>query len=95
MANHAIDTLAAVEGGIDDVAVQLFDLILADEIGFRINAPFWRLIRHGHLRLVLEAGPKVFVYGAQHGVTTVGQLRRLVKSVSSSQQAAWEQADAA
>lgn len=91
----AIETLAATDGGVDDVAVQLFDLILEDEVGLRINAPFWRLIRHGHLRLVLEAGPKVFVYGAQHGITTLSQLRKLVKSVSSPQQAAWEQVDAA
>jgi len=91
---QSVDKLAAVQGGIDAVAVELFDLILADEIGFRINASFWRLIRHGHLRLVLEAGPKVFAYGARHGVRTLGQLRAVAKSVSSSRQAAWERTDA-
>lgn len=91
---QSIDKLAAVSGGIDAVAVQLFDLILADEIGFRINASFWRLVRHGHLRLVLEAGPKVFAYGARHGVRTLGQLRAVAKSASSSQKAAWERTDA-
>ena len=90
---HAIDKLAAAHGGIDAVAVELFDLILADEVDFRINASFWRLVRHGHLRLVLEAGPKVFAYGARHGVRTLGQLRAVAKSVSSSQQAAWERTD--
>lgn len=90
----AVETLAGVEGETDDVAVYLFDLILAGEVGFRIIAPFWRLIRHGHLRLVLDAGPKVIVYGAQHGVTTLGQLRALVRSVSSPRRASWEQADA-
>jgi hypothetical protein len=80
----AIDALAAVEGGIDDVAVRLFDLILAEEVGFRIIASFWRLIRHGHLRLVLDAGPKVIAYGAQHGIRTLGQLTAFVKQLRSS-----------
>jgi len=79
----AINALAAVEGGIDDVAVRLFDLILADEVGFRIIASFWRLIRHGHLRLVLDAGPKVVAYGAQHGIRTLGQLTSFVRQIRS------------
>lgn len=88
---EAIDALAAVEGGIDDVAVRLFDLILEGEVGFRIIASFWRLIRHGHLRLVLEAGPKVMAYGAQHGIRTLGQLTEFVRQIRSSTPMSCEQ----
>jgi len=82
--HEAIDALASVEGGIGDVAVRLFDLILEGEVGFRIIASFWRLIRHGHLRLVLEGGPKVVAYGAQHGIRTLGQLAAFVRQIRSS-----------
>ena len=78
----AVDELAAVSGAIDDVAVALFDLMLSDDpqrrVDFGIVAPFWTLVRHGHLRLVLEAGPKVLAYGAGHGILTLGQLRKFV-----------------
>ncbi len=81
----AIDDLAAVDGGIDGVAVALFDLMLSEDparrVGFRVLAPFWRLVRHGHLRLVLEAGPRVLAYGAGHGIRTLGQLRAFVATL--------------
>ena len=81
----AIDDLAAVDGGIDGVAVVLFDLMLSEDparrVGFRVLAPFWRLVRHSHLRLVLEAGPRVLAYGAGHGIRTLGQLRAFVATL--------------
>ena len=81
----AIDELAAVDGGIDGVAVVLFDLMLSEDparrVGFRVLAPFWRLVRHGHLRLLLEAGPRVLAYGAGHGIRTLGQLRAFVATL--------------
>lgn len=78
----AVESLAAVDGDIGDFAVALFTRILepraAERIGFRIVAPFSRLVRRGYLRLLLAAGPAVARFGAAHGVTTLGALRELV-----------------
>ncbi|MCB0162059.1 MAG: hypothetical protein KDD83_28175, partial [Caldilineaceae bacterium] len=82
------------EGGADAVAVTLFDLMLdpdpARHIDFRIVAPFTRLARHGHVRLLVTSGPKVLAYGATHGVYTLGQLRELVRTMRRHTPAPWE-----
>lgn len=89
----SVASLAAVSGGADDVAVSLFDLILSDDdtqgVGFRILAPFGTLVRHGHLRLVIESGPKTILYGMRHGILTVGQLRRFAERLRSAATGDW------
>ncbi len=88
----SIVELAAVKGDIGDVAVTLFDLILSDDpsrrVGFRVLAPFWRLARNGHLRLLLGGGPRVLAYGAAHGIGSVGQLRAFVATLRADDAAA-------
>ena len=90
----AIVALTGVKGGADAVAVTLFDLMLdpdpARHIDFRIVAPFARLARHGHVRLLVTSGPKVLAYGATHGVYTLGQLRALVRTMRRHTPAPWE-----
>ncbi len=88
----SVDQLAAVDGDIGDVAVTLFDLILSEDsnrrVGFRVLAPFWRLVRNGHVRLLLDGGPSVLSYGAAHGVGNVGQLRAFVATLRADDAAA-------
>lgn len=90
----AIDQLAAVEGGIGDFAVALFSLILETDpelrIGFRIIAPFPRLVRRGYLRLLLHEGPELVAYGARHGIRNLADLRRLVARLRAEPAEAWE-----
>ncbi len=91
----SIDALATTEAnGADDVAVQLFSLILDDDparrVGFRIVAPFTTLIRHGHLQLVIKSGPKTLAFGASHGIFTLWQLRSFVKRIRSTEPEPWE-----
>lgn len=92
----AVDELAAVEGRVADFALGLFRL-MADEdprrqVGFRIHAPFRRLVSRGYLGLLLSGGLPVLAFGAARGVRTVAALRRLVESARSSQPAPWEHA---
>ena len=81
---ESIEALARVEGGIGDFAVRLFSLIEeadpARGVGFGVRASFWRLARHGYVRLLIEAGPRVAAFGAARGVTSLGRLRRRVEA---------------
>lgn len=91
----SIEALAATsDGGADDVAVQLFSLILDDDpdrrVGFRIVAPFSTLIRHGHLQLLVKSGPKTLAFGAAHRIFTVWQLRAFVGRIRSAPPEPWE-----
>lgn len=90
----AIDRLAKVEGGIGDFAVALFSLILETDpdlrIGFRIIAPFPRLVRRGYLRLLLHAGPELVAYGARHGVRNLRELQRVIARLRAEPPEAWE-----
>jgi hypothetical protein len=78
----AVARLAAVRGDIGDFAVELFGRILEPReergMGFRVIAPFSRLVRRGYVRLLLAAGPEVVRFGASRGVTTLQDLRRFV-----------------
>lgn len=90
----AIERLDAVEGDVADFAITLFALILetdeALQLGFRVIAPFPRLVRRGYLRVLLSAGPKLVAYGARRGVRDLGDLRRLVAHVRARPPEAWE-----
>ena len=90
----SIEALSATDGGADDVAVQLFSLILDDDparrIGFRIAAPFTTLIRHGHLQLVIKSGPKTLAFGASHHIFTPWHLRSFVGRIRSTTPEPWE-----
>lgn len=85
---EAIEELVRVDGGVDDIAVALFDLMLSDDparhVAFVVLAPFWRIARNGHLQMMLTAGPRVIAYGAGHGIRSVGQLRVLAKGLRGS-----------
>lgn len=79
---QAIDRITATDGDIGDFAVALFRAI-ADrdpnqQVGFRILVPFRRLLRRGYVALLLRGGAKVIRYGAQHGIATIGELRRFL-----------------
>jgi len=79
----AVERLEATRGRTADFAIELFTLIEhpdpALRVGFRVAAPFSRLVRRGYLGLLAAAGPRVLAYGAARGVAGVGALRRLVE----------------
>jgi hypothetical protein len=90
----AVERIASVRGGAGDFAVALFECIgsedSAQRMGFRVVAPFSRLLRRGYVALLVAAGPKVAAYGLRHGIRTLGQLRRFVQQSRSNGPAAWE-----
>jgi hypothetical protein len=70
-----------VSGGFDEFAVELFSLFdEVDElrVDFRVVAPLRRLVARGYLKLLLDAGPKLAVYGAGKGLRGLRDLRALV-----------------
>jgi hypothetical protein len=80
---RAIERLEATRGGIADFALALFALIEDPDpevrIGFRVVAPFSRLVEHGYVRLLAAAGPRILRSGIERGISTVAALRRLVE----------------
>lgn len=90
----SVARLEAVRGGIGEFAVALFECILDEDteaqVGLRIVAPFHRLAWRGYLRLVLDAGPAVLRFGAEHGVPDLRALRRLVAGLRSRPPEPWE-----
>ena len=93
----AIEQLEAVEGGVGDFAVELFTLMLEEDperhVDFRIAANFGRLATRGYVKLLVAAGPGVLVFGARHGVGSLGALRRFVSQLRSRGVEDWEIAD--
>lgn len=92
----AIDQLAAVRGNAGDFAAELFTLTLSDDpelrVDIRIAAGFARLLRHGYVRLLVAAGPRVRALGAEHGVIDARSLGRLVSVLRGKDRAEWEDA---
>jgi len=90
----SIERLCAADGGIGHFAVALFGLIVEQSprlrLGFRIAAPFPRLVRRGYLRLLAVAGLRVLAFGAARGVRSPADLRRLVERVRQREPEAWE-----
>lgn len=90
----AVDRLASVRGGVGDFAVELFGLIVENDeelrIGFRIVAPFAKLVRKGYVRLLLAGGGKLLAFGAARGVRTLADLRTLVARVRAQEPQSWE-----
>jgi hypothetical protein len=90
----SIERLCAADGGIGHFAVELFGLIAEKSprlrVGFRIAAPFPRLLRRGYLRLLAVGGLRVLAFGAARGVRTPADLRRLVECVWQREPEAWE-----
>jgi hypothetical protein len=90
----AVERLASVDGGIGAFAVELFSLITAKQprlrVGFRIVAPFPRLVRRGYLGLLAAGGPRVLAFGASRGIRTLADLRRLVASARQGRAEPWE-----
>lgn len=90
----AIAKLAAVEGGVGDFAVALFEAMLeADEepgVAIRIVAPFATLARKGYVALLLAGGAKLLAFGAARGIRTLADLRRLVRQLQTRGPYAWE-----
>lgn len=90
----SIERLRAVDGGIGHFAVALFGLIVEQSprlrVGFRIAAPYRRLVRRGYLRLLAAGGLRVLAFGAARGVRTPADLRRLVERVWQREPEAWE-----
>jgi len=91
---ESIERLEAVDGGIGDFAVALFEQIVDENVDLRIRARFTRLTWRGYVRLLLAAGPPVLIFGAKHGVRTLGALRRFVVDLRSRGTAEWETMDA-
>ena len=92
----AIERLEAVQGGVGEFAAELFARILSSEpdtrVELRIAAGFARLLRHGYVRLLLAAGPRVRELGVAHGVLRLRDLRRLVSVLRGAERPAWERA---
>jgi len=90
----AIERLAGARGSVGDFAVELFALIVSEDpdarVDLRVAAPFARLARRGYVGLLVAAGWRVLAFGARHGVRSLGQLRRLVKRLSSRPPETWE-----
>jgi len=90
----AIERLAATQGGVDDFALALFRSMLERDperrVELRVVAPFVRLLRRGYVELLLRGGPRLLWFGATHGVRSIGDLRRLVEGIRSSEPAPWE-----
>ncbi len=91
------ESIAALEAAGEDVgdfAVCLFEWMIHPDpdlrIDFRIVAGFPRLLRNGYVGLLARAGPQVAAFGARHGITGLGPLRRLVRLLRRSQPFAWE-----
>jgi hypothetical protein len=78
----SVDRLEAVTGGVGEFAVALFELIEDRSpergIDFRVAAPWRRLWQRGYARLLVEAGPRVWAFGARRGVLGWRTLRQLV-----------------
>ncbi len=90
----SVERLCATDGGIGDFAVALFGLIAEENprlrVGFRVAAPFPRLVRRGYLRLLAVGGLRVLAFGAARGVRSRADLRRLVERVRHRAPEAWE-----
>ncbi len=86
----SIEKLEAVEGGIGEFAVALFEEIVDGSADLRIKAGFARLTMRGYVKLLLAAGPPVLAFGATHGIRTLGALRRFVSDLRSRGEADWE-----
>jgi hypothetical protein len=90
----SIERLVRVRGSIGDFAVELFQLMSETRphlhVGFRIRAPFTRLLRRGYLGLLAAGGTRVLAFGAAHGVRTIAGLRRLVEQSRRAEPESWE-----
>jgi len=60
------------------------------QVDFRIIAGFGRLMLRGYVRLLLAAGPSVVIFGASHGIGSLGALRRFVAQLRARDAADWE-----
>jgi hypothetical protein len=90
----AIDALAETRGHVHDFALVLFRSMLDEDpdrrVAVRVIAPFARLLRRGYVELLLRGGPRLLRFGAEHGVRTLGQLRRLVSAARRTGPEDWE-----
>ncbi len=86
----SIEVLEAVQGGIGEFAVALFEQITEGEVDLRIRAGFGRLTMRGYVKLLLAAGPPVLAFGATHGIRTLGALRKFIAELRSRGAADWE-----
>jgi len=90
----SIERLCATDGGIGRFALALFELVAEEKpglrVGFRIAAPFPRLVRRGYLRLLAAGGLRLLALGASRGVRTPADLRRLVGRLRQRAPEAWE-----
>jgi hypothetical protein len=91
---ESIERLAAIDGGIGDIAVELFKLIATERsqrrIGFRVVASFPTLVQRGYLGVLAAGGRRVLAFGASRGVRTLADLRRLVERAREAEPQDWE-----
>jgi hypothetical protein len=90
----SIERLAAVSGGIGELAVELFtrmtDVDPRARVDIRIAASVPRLLQRGYVKLLLAGGPGVVSFGARHGILGLGALRRFVAQLRAREPADWE-----
>lgn len=90
----SIDRLERVEGSVGAFAAELFGLIVGEHpdarVDLRIAAPFPRLVQRGYVRLLVASGWRVLAFGARHGIRSLGQLRRLVETLTKRPPDSWE-----
>lgn len=89
----SVDRLTSVEGDIGDFAVELFNCAVDPDpearLGFRVLAPFTRLLARGYVQVLMRGGPKVLAFGASRGVRTLSDLRRLLKGMQGADLTSW------
>lgn len=82
---RSIEMLTETQGDVGDFAVTLFSLITHPDpqirVGFRVYAPFTRLLTRGYVHVLLRGGPKVLQYAAQKGIRTLPDLYRLFQEL--------------
>ncbi len=80
----SIEYLSDIQNSdIGEFITRLFECILTNDpskrIDFKIISSYRRLIKSGHINLVLKSGPKTMRLAAKHGIKSIGDLARRMK----------------
>ncbi len=84
--DEAIRRFESLNGdNISDFAMLLFELLGNEDdlnlIGFRVSGSIGQILKRGYLQVVLKGGPRVLQYAASHGIRSLGDFGRLLKSL--------------
>lgn len=68
----------------DDLAefgIEVVKLILAGEVKVRVCGSVWNVLTKGYVGIIKEAGPDFMRFLAQHGLSSLGKISSLIKSL--------------